>query len=252
MCVQVANAGDWRMVTEQPPPQVDLGCEVVEGVSGLVPPALSPAASASSPSGKYRLVMQGDGNLVVYVPGNLARWSSRTNAAGSVLKNQQGAMVIVGPNGLPQWSTARAGAGNDLHIQDDGNLVLYASDGRARWDSDGHVDAGVWRLDHPVGFTTLTSRQSVTSANGTYRLVMQTDGNLVEYVVGGGPRWATMTSVAGSRVVVQDDGNMVIYSAAGRPVWWSGSRRQYGVNGTLEDSGRIMVFDYGSGSSWSA
>lgn len=57
------------------------------------------------------------------------------------------------------------------------------------------------------------------SQNHAYRLVMQTDGNLVEYGPTGAP-WSTNTAGSGAnRVVVQSDGNIVLYTASGAPVF---------------------------------
>jgi hypothetical protein len=84
-----------------------------------------------------------------------------------------------------------------LVMQGDGNLVLYGSSGRYRWDS------GTWgrQVDHAV---------------------MQGDGNLVLYEPGGAAVWASNTDGnAGAVVVVQDDGNLVIYRVDGSPAWAS-------------------------------
>lgn len=56
-----------------------------------------------------RLVLQGDGNLVLYAPGGDAKWSSGTNASN--------------PDNRP----------NRLVLQGDGKLVLYAPGGDAKW-----------------------------------------------------------------------------------------------------------------------
>jgi hypothetical protein len=96
----------------------------------------------------------------------------------------------------------------------------------------------------------LAAGQSLVSPNARYRLLYQTDGNLVLYddvertpawashtgatppgstwlqgdgnlVIYDGQgvvRWASGTTGA-SRLVVQNDGNLVLYDTAGRPVW---------------------------------
>ena len=98
----------------------------------------------------------------------------------------------------------------------------------------------------------LLSGQSLTSTNGRYRLlyqsdvnlvlyddvartapwasntagttagqaVMQTDGNFVIYDGQGKDRWATATAGnANAYLLVQNDGNIVVYSANGQPAW---------------------------------
>ena len=56
-------------------------------------------------------------------------------------------------------------------------------------------------------------------------VVMQSDGNLVLYDADWIPRWASYTDRPGSIVVLQDDGNVVVYGAGGEPLWASNSAR---------------------------
>jgi hypothetical protein len=58
----------------------------------------------------------------------------------------------------------------------------------------------------------LSAGQSIWSPNGAYELIMQTDGNLVEYG-SSGALWATGTSGSNNHVTMQTDGNLVIYSS---------------------------------------
>jgi hypothetical protein len=49
---------------------------------------------------------------------------------------------------------------------------------------------------------------------------MQGDGNLVLYIAGPHPIWASSTyGHSGSSLAVQDDGNTVIYAADGSALW---------------------------------
>ena len=64
----------------------------------------------------------------------------------------------------------------------------------------------------------LTPNQSVTTSDGTHRLVYQGDGNLVFSRVGGGPVWASNTPGRTLGVAaMQGDGNLVVYDAASVP-----------------------------------
>jgi hypothetical protein len=82
-------------------------------------------------------------------------------------------------------------------------------------------DNGWLSVDGPVGTTW------ATPSSGGGILVMQGDGNLVNYDVWTGqPVWATGTGVPGSVAVMQDDGNLVVYAPSGRAVWASKSERQ--------------------------
>ena len=63
---------------------------------------------------------------------------------------------------------------------------------------------------------TLSAGGELVSPNGAYVLLMQTDGNLVEYGPAG-PMWSSNTpgSGASNRLVMQTDGNLVMYTASG-------------------------------------
>src|SRR6476659_7433371 len=58
----------------------------------------------------------------------------------------------------------------------------------------------------------LTANKSITSPDGQYRLIMQQDGNLVEYTQGR-YLWSTRTDGhPGAWAIAQGDGNVVVYS----------------------------------------
>lgn len=63
----------------------------------------------------------------------------------------------------------------------------------------------------------------IISPNNLNYLVMQSDGNLVEYIPGGRPVWATNTGVRGAVLVAQSDGNFVVIAPGNTPIWASGT-----------------------------
>lgn len=84
-------------------------------------------ASIHSASGRYTLVMQTDGNLVVYGQSG-ALWSAITATlpAAHAVMQTDGNLVIYGPVGQVLWTSGTGGhAGSTLVMQDDGNLVIY-------------------------------------------------------------------------------------------------------------------------------
>ena len=91
--------------------------------------------SIRSPDGQYTLVMQTDGNLVVYGLSG-ATWSTGTwnlPSAQAVMQGD-GNFVIYGPTGQTYWSSGTAGhPGAHLAMQSDGNLVIYDSGGTPLW-----------------------------------------------------------------------------------------------------------------------
>ena len=98
---------------------------------------LTAGQQVASTSGAYRLVMQSDGNLVEYGPGNRAVWSSRTNGhRGAYLHMQGNGDAVVYAAGRALWHTRTAGyPGARLVVRNDGRTVVYARSGRALWAS---------------------------------------------------------------------------------------------------------------------
>src|SRR5215211_6407438 len=103
-----------------------------------------------SNNGRYVLLMQDDGNLVLYegVPSVAsARWGSNTfNLAplNPVRADMQadGNFVLVTAINLPVWATQTHGnPGSKLVLQDDRNLVIYDPTNRALWASNTMVPA---------------------------------------------------------------------------------------------------------------
>lgn len=96
-------------------------------------------------SGHYRLVMQGDGNLVLYDRFNTARWASNTGGNGaSTLLHQTDSNLVIRRNSdnvvTYDFATNAGNVNNPLGlssanflIQDDGNLVLYTSSSAVIW-----------------------------------------------------------------------------------------------------------------------
>ena len=68
----------------------------------------------------------------------------------------------------------------------------------------------------------LQINQFLRSQNGLYTLIMQGDGNLVQYNRAGQPLWHTHTNTWGTaadRLIVQYDSNIVLYGPDGRVYW---------------------------------
>ncbi|GAA3029082.1 hypothetical protein GCM10020000_02090 [Streptomyces olivoverticillatus] len=74
-----------------------------------------------------RLVMQTDGNLVVYDEFNRARWDSHTvNQGWKAVFQTDGNFVVYTHSGRAVWDSHTYGhPGSRLAVQDDGNVVIY-------------------------------------------------------------------------------------------------------------------------------
>ncbi|MEX1140719.1 MAG: peptidoglycan DD-metalloendopeptidase family protein, partial [Thermoleophilaceae bacterium] len=141
-----------------------------------------------------RVVMQSDGNLVVYSSGR-ALWASNT----AVVKPSVPSTLTAGQQ-LRAGELIRSASGRFRAVmQGDGNFVVYD------------------------GSTALWS--SRTNGHPGSRVVMQGDGNLVVYSKGGRALWSSRTNGhPGSRVVMQSDGNLVVYRGK-KPLWASKQQR---------------------------
>lgn len=86
-------------------------------------------------NGAYMLIVQNDGNLVLYFNG-VAKWSSGTVGSGSnnsLIMQGDGNLVLYSSSGKVLWASGTKGSGNYLQIQDDGNLVIYNSSNTSLW-----------------------------------------------------------------------------------------------------------------------
>jgi hypothetical protein len=92
--------------------------------------------------GRYRLVLQDDGNLVLY-EGSTPHWHTNTwnlppfSKPVKAVMQHDGNFVLYSALGQPAWHTNTWEKGGDrLVLQDDRNLVLYRSDNVAVWHTD--------------------------------------------------------------------------------------------------------------------
>ena len=94
-------------------------------------------------------------------------------------------------------------------MQGDGNFVLYVS-------KHFHQKNALW------------SSNTFGKGSKPYKLVMQSDNNLVIYDGFGTATWASNTykkGTVGAKLYMQSDGNLVIYDGDTKPIWDSGTCR---------------------------
>src|SRR5256885_797881 len=101
---------------------------------------LGPGQSIATANGRASLIMQSDGNLVLYQVDAGSRtplWSTGTDVPGSrVAMRGDGNLALYEPSGACRWASGTDGnPGAWLTLQDDGNLVIYAGTGPALWAS---------------------------------------------------------------------------------------------------------------------
>jgi hypothetical protein len=89
---------------------------------------LRPKEHLTSENHQYRLVLQEDGNLVLYEGPRHALWASNTQGQRVVkcIMQGDGNLVLYLRNGQPVWDSHTAGKpGSYLLVQNDGNMVIY-------------------------------------------------------------------------------------------------------------------------------
>lgn len=211
------------------------------------PHILSTGQQLVSSSGQYRVIMQNDGNLVMYGNG-IALWASNTNATNAILAMQgDGNLVIYDGTGRPIWAsnTNGTGSGNFLGIQDDGNLVVYTS-------SDVPVWASGARGNELYAPATLKPGYYLHSVNGQYKAIMQFDGNFVVYM-GSTAIWASGKMGSGNYAAMQSDGNLVVYSSSGAPVWASNTGGTGSANHlAMQEDGNLVIYTSAGSAVWAS
>lgn len=183
----------------------------------LTGPACTPTPLKTYPTTDaltYNLIMQTDGNLVLYD-----------------LTSAPTARFSTGTSGNP---------GAKAVLQDDRNLVIYSATGTALWSS-GTACSSMTAFTAPdnttsfpdINTATLTGGHYLQSSDRVYKLAMQTDGNLVLYQ-GSTVKFQTATNGnPGAKAVLQADGNLVIYPTTGPALWHTGTATTTPVHATL-------------------
>jgi hypothetical protein len=136
-----------------------------------------------SPDHQYELVMQIDGNLVLYYQSQAdPLWDSGTegSSGASATLQTDGNLVVSSTAGVA-WAAGSNGTSNaDLVLQDDGNLVVYGTNptgsAYAAWSTSTFNLRGYML---PSG-ETLEPGQYLKSQNGTWTLSMTSAGYLVQ------------------------------------------------------------------------
>ena len=91
--------------------------------------------SLVSANGQFSLVLQTDGNLVLSEGGE-AVWATGTDGReiSKIIMQEDGNLVLYATNGDPVWASQTDGNnGAYLLLQDDRNVVIYSADGSPLW-----------------------------------------------------------------------------------------------------------------------
>ncbi|RAG85510.1 glycoside hydrolase family 42 [Streptacidiphilus pinicola] len=97
----------------------------------------------------------------------------------------------------------------------------------------------------------LAAGASVASCNGTYRLTLQSDGNLVLYK-SGTALWSSGTTNSGAtHATMQGDGNLVLATSAGTAVWSTKTAGNTGAYLDVQNDGNTVLYSAAGASLWS-
>ncbi|WIB60534.1 peptidoglycan DD-metalloendopeptidase family protein [Curtobacterium sp. MCLR17_007] len=209
---------------------------------------LYPGDSVTSPNGQYRVVMQGDGNLVEYGIGNVVMWASNTaNKPGAVAVARKDGYLVLTMNGVifAKWGP-NGYTSKGFSVEADGSMRTTDTAGAVRWQIasfQGRVPAG----------TVLTAGTTLrTDASTSCVLTMQADGNLVQYT-NGRATWSTRTyRNPGAWTAVQADGNLVVYRADRKAIWSTKTYRAGGGQLLLQVDGNVVLYGKAGTRVWSA
>jgi hypothetical protein len=205
-----------------------------------------------SPDGYTSLTLDTDGNLALRNDFETV-WSANTSAGpGSYLVMQgDGNLVLYNKSNAPVWNTETNGAGaSTLYVQEDGNLVIYNNAG-AIWSSGTGLPIAHYGYTQNIvaSSSIMYAGQMAQTADRKYTLVLQGDGNLVLY----SPTraiWATYTVGSGAAyLAMQGDGNLVLYNANNRPIWWSGTNGRGTSYLAVQQDGNLVTYN-SVGATW--
>jgi hypothetical protein len=108
-----------------------------------------------------------------------------------------------------------------------------------------HLDCGLL-LPNEI----LHRNEARVSCDGRLELVMQNDGNLVLYEVGGRPLWASRTQASDASQVILKDGNLIVSDDAGKEYYATGKDVHSGALLKLQDDGHMVIYDAASQPTW--
>jgi hypothetical protein len=207
--------------------------------------SLSVKNSLIGPVGQTSLRLQGDGNLVLsqdYEP----VWQTLTG--GSLVKNlvmqTDGNLVLYDVNDHPLWFTGTGDNPNaHLSLQYDGNLVIYSQAGTPLWTTgSGHNPNYLSYVNTTLHPGKILRGQWLQTADRRYKMILQNDGNLVLY----SPQraiWATHTDGSSAAyLAMQTDGNLVLYDQNDHPLWHTATNDR-GISAlVLQQDGNLVVY----------
>lgn len=210
-----------------------------------------------STDNKLKLIMQDDGNLVLYnMTNNAALWATSTygsDAAYAVLQ-PDGNFMLCNNNQYTLWATGTVNhPGSRLALQNDGNMVLY--DGSApTWASDtyGWVKSGTSQPPARMGDNDrrpgngqrdgIRGNDNAPAARGdedrrpanSNQLLSGKKLNKGQFITSDDKRL---------KLVFQEDGNMVLYNqSTNQPLWYTATAGTDASYAIMQADGNFVIY----------
>jgi hypothetical protein len=200
------------------------------------------------------LILQNDGNVVLYRNFKPV-WNSGTHgrAPKHLIMQPDGNLVLYSPNNQVLWNsqTSDEPDSSRLALQTDSNLVIYTPSNAPVWFTSTTHNPNLLNYVNtklPVG--NLLPGQQLETANRKFRLVFQSDGNVVLY----SPNkalWSSRTNgKSASSLSMQPDGNLVIYNTAGKAIWNTRTNGKGAAFLQIQQDGNLVLYKTNGGVMW--
>jgi len=208
---------------------------------------LNPGDSITSNNGQFRLVMQGDGNLVEYGIGNRALWASNTSGKSGAIAQirANGTLAIVYKNvRIALWG-GPGNVGRNFGVRPDGTMRMINTSNKSV------VEFANYQDRVAAGNVILPGTVLRSDTSSARTLTMRADGVLVQ-TVNGKQVWATKTAGnTGAYAAVQTDGNLVVYTAAKKALWASATSRAGAGQLLVQLDGNVVLYGKSDTRVWS-
>jgi surface antigen len=225
------------------------GARVVPMVAGAAIGLGSPSAGAATGYGPYSVIGTGSNGLNEH---------SAPSASAALKGNLPNGSTVYIACQVAGASYATGGSPASESIWDQLTSGLYVADYWVSTPATGTFSSGIPQCPTGGGSNPgslgsqlsngqgMSPGQYLQSPSGQYRLVMQGDGNLVEYNASNAPLWDPPPPTGtygypGAYAVMQGDGNFVVYSAGGSALWASYTNRP-GDHLALQDDGNLVIY----------
>ncbi len=234
-------------------PSVCFNLNVVSPISAssatnmTVNSTLTPGHYILSPDKQSTLILQKDGNLVLY-SNFKAQWSSRTagKSSSKLILQSDGNLVLYDRSNKALWhSHTNGNSGDHLSLQTDGNLVIYSGSNGALWATrtvQNPNNLGYVNTYFPDAL--LYPGQKLETADRRYYLILQTNGDLVLYTNANKAIWHSRTMGKGTAYLnLQSDGNLVLYNGSNHALWSSRTAGNQGDVLLLQQDGNLVLYN---------